>query len=749
MALTYKDRVMAVTATTGTGSFTMGSAVTGYQAWSVVGDANTAYYSAFAVDTNGNPTGDWEVGLGTYASAGTTLARTTVLASSNGGSAVSFSAGTKRVALVQPASAISPGVTDHGALTGLSDDDHTIYELTQTFNVLRYGAIGDGIANDAAAIQLAIDAAFAAGGGVVFFPAGTYKVSGAGTFQGINYQILNLKSNVTLKGVRGRREVVADDWLGSVIDARDVHHMANATCIVGTAAAGADNVGIEGLSFRGAGGNNDTDANEGGWLSGIFLYGARNSKIENVYIASFGENIVLRYLSHSKLIDVFSTTARNSALSMWGVSGVDVRGGGYANSGRSPNEKDGDIFIGRAADGTRSRAVTVSVPLLDEGGHACMNIEGADGVTVVCPLMYFSGENANGTGPGYGYKLGNGTVNPTRVTIIGTRVKPFTTGAATNTLLIHGSDHCLVNVSTDPDGGGDISDDSTGTTRMPIIGQTLTITGPTVARTITIPDADFTVARKDAAETFAGALTITAGNLTLDNGSFQLTSGGAVTQLAGSFMLIGTIGYVTSPADGVWRFNNTSNTGGQIEFLQIADIGTPSSNAARIAAEDVAGTAEIIVADEAGTETQISSHAMDGPEWLYDADDPFPRVKRDAQRYVGVIRWTNESRMARLTQLSFTDPAAMAALTVQQKICVHQETLAEFESRTGKVKPKRNWQADQDRKQAEHDAARDKELAQHKKWAASQDPNKGKAPEVRPAGSVKKSMPKWLRNLAT
>ncbi|MGH2644217.1 MAG: glycosyl hydrolase family 28-related protein, partial [Chitinophagaceae bacterium] len=55
------------------------------------------------------------------------------------------------------------------------------------FNVKDYGAKADGKTNDAAAINKAIDAAAAAGGGTVFFPAGTY-LSGS----------IRLKSNITL-----------------------------------------------------------------------------------------------------------------------------------------------------------------------------------------------------------------------------------------------------------------------------------------------------------------------------------------------------------------------------------------------------------------------------------------------------------------------------------------------------------------------------------------------------------------------
>ncbi len=54
----------------------------------------------------------------------------------------------------------------------------------QVFNVKAYGATGDGVADDTAEIQAAIDAVEAAGGGVVFFPHGNYKVSSTLTVTG-------------------------------------------------------------------------------------------------------------------------------------------------------------------------------------------------------------------------------------------------------------------------------------------------------------------------------------------------------------------------------------------------------------------------------------------------------------------------------------------------------------------------------------------------------------------------------------
>jgi hypothetical protein len=98
MALILKDRVQETTTTTGTGTLTLGGAVTGYQAFTAIGNANTTYYAIYA--SGGS---EWEVGIGTYTASGTTLSRDTVLSSSNSGSLVNFSAGTKNVWCDYPA----------------------------------------------------------------------------------------------------------------------------------------------------------------------------------------------------------------------------------------------------------------------------------------------------------------------------------------------------------------------------------------------------------------------------------------------------------------------------------------------------------------------------------------------------------------------------------------------------------------------------------------------------------------------
>jgi hypothetical protein len=98
MAIVLKDRVKVLSTTTGTGTLTLGSAVTGYQSFSVIGDGNSTYYTIAA-----QATPDWEVGIGTYTASGTLLSRDTILESSNGGAAVDFPAGIKDVFVTYPA----------------------------------------------------------------------------------------------------------------------------------------------------------------------------------------------------------------------------------------------------------------------------------------------------------------------------------------------------------------------------------------------------------------------------------------------------------------------------------------------------------------------------------------------------------------------------------------------------------------------------------------------------------------------
>ena len=93
MPLVLADRVRETTTTTGTGTVTLDGAVSGFQSFAAVGNGNTTYYAIVNTGTS-----EWEIGIGTYTSVGTTLSRDTVLASSAGApTKTNFSAGTKDV----------------------------------------------------------------------------------------------------------------------------------------------------------------------------------------------------------------------------------------------------------------------------------------------------------------------------------------------------------------------------------------------------------------------------------------------------------------------------------------------------------------------------------------------------------------------------------------------------------------------------------------------------------------------------
>jgi len=138
MALVLKDRVLESSTSTGTGSFTLTGAQTGYQSFTAIGNGNTTYYTIQGKNPDGTLTGEWEVGIGTW-STGNTLSRDTVLSNSLGTTAkIVFSAGAKDVFCDYPASKsvnqnadnkvlipYTPGVTNVGSLNVGDATAHT------------------------------------------------------------------------------------------------------------------------------------------------------------------------------------------------------------------------------------------------------------------------------------------------------------------------------------------------------------------------------------------------------------------------------------------------------------------------------------------------------------------------------------------------------------------------------------------------------------------------------------------------
>jgi len=100
MALVLRDRVKETTSTAGTGTYSLAGAVVGFETFASVGNGNTTYYGC----SDGV---DFEVGIGTYTASGTTLARTTILQSSNSDSAVNWGSGTRTIFCTLPAEKMS------------------------------------------------------------------------------------------------------------------------------------------------------------------------------------------------------------------------------------------------------------------------------------------------------------------------------------------------------------------------------------------------------------------------------------------------------------------------------------------------------------------------------------------------------------------------------------------------------------------------------------------------------------------
>jgi hypothetical protein len=146
------DRVKETSITTGTGAFTLAGASIGYRTFAAV--LSVGDTCPYCIAAQGGT--EWEVGIGTL-SASTTLARTTVLASSNGGSAVNFSAGAKNVFLTYPAgravmkaasltSARIPFANSNGDLTDSS-------ELQASAGRTYMGSTGVGVTYKAAVVD--------------------------------------------------------------------------------------------------------------------------------------------------------------------------------------------------------------------------------------------------------------------------------------------------------------------------------------------------------------------------------------------------------------------------------------------------------------------------------------------------------------------------------------------------------------------------------------------------------------------
>jgi len=174
MALVLADRVRETSTTTGTVAVVLGGAYPSFQSFLVaVGNSNTTYYAISNLAA-----GEWEVGVGTYTSSGNTLSRDTVLSSSNSGSLVNFSIGSKDVICTQPS---ERAVYVNAANTQVSVPQLAATSITDSGN-LTFTGTGNRITGDFSNATLASRVAFQTSTTdgsttVTFIPNGTSEIA--------------------------------------------------------------------------------------------------------------------------------------------------------------------------------------------------------------------------------------------------------------------------------------------------------------------------------------------------------------------------------------------------------------------------------------------------------------------------------------------------------------------------------------------------------------------------------------------
>ena len=219
MALVLADRVLETTAVAGTGTASLLGAQSGYQAFSVIGNGNTTYYTI--VD---NTNFAWEVGIGTYNTG--TLTRDTVLSSSNGGALVYFASGTKDIFLDLPSEKVLLTAGDVTGPASAVDSNFAAFNLTtgklikdsgynaSTFATAAQGAKADTAVQPGSLGTAAYLNAGSANGVATLDAGGKVPVSQIPALGDLNYQgtwnaTTNVPTLVSSAGTKGYYYVVA------------------------------------------------------------------------------------------------------------------------------------------------------------------------------------------------------------------------------------------------------------------------------------------------------------------------------------------------------------------------------------------------------------------------------------------------------------------------------------------------------------------------------------------------------------
>ena len=170
MALVINDRVKETSTTTGTGTFDLNGAATGFETFVAgIGNTNTTYYCIFNQGTT-----EFEVGIGTVTDAATdTLSRDTVLSSSNSDNKVDFASGTKDVFCTLPAS--KAVIEDASNNVTLANDLTVGSKLKMPTNTANKILVADGTSFEE--VDMSGDATIASGGALTLANSGVSAAS--------------------------------------------------------------------------------------------------------------------------------------------------------------------------------------------------------------------------------------------------------------------------------------------------------------------------------------------------------------------------------------------------------------------------------------------------------------------------------------------------------------------------------------------------------------------------------------------
>lgn len=324
----------------------------------------------------------------------------------------------------------------------------------ETISVKDFGAVGDGVANDTAAIQAAIDSHSV--GGIVMLSTGKYKITAT----------LQLKKSTRLicSSMSAPRVGAAEVC---VIDASSI---TNAAAIRGAdngANSSVENVYVKGPIYSAA------TASEYGGAVGIYAgYFASNFRLDNVYVTGFTNGIVLEFADRVILNNVHATAARTHGIVVKDSTNVVSFGSLFSNNGHVALNNPSNWYITGA-----SEQIVIYDPLIDEcvgdgvsgaGAFASVYIKSGTHITIQNSKVFLSNN-------GYGIRIGDGSGSPTKVRLVNVNVAPFSVGqGAQNTILLQsGSGHILENVTTDPGTGGNIADTATGTAQINVNSATV------------------------------------------------------------------------------------------------------------------------------------------------------------------------------------------------------------------------------------------------------------------------------------